>query len=81
MALVATLAPSKPLVVVSTSNSGGGLNPANVTMRAGGVTGATRLDQLVDVVESAPANGMTLVYNSENDKYVVQTMNLDGGEF
>ena len=79
MALVATLAPSKPLVVVSTSNSGGGLNPANVTMRAGG--GATRLDQLVDVVESSPANGMTLVYNSANDKYVVQTMNLDGGDF
>ena len=50
-------------------------------MRAGGVTGATRLDQLVDVVESSPANGMTLVYNSANDKYVVQTMNLDGGEF
>jgi len=81
MALVATLAPSKPLVVVSTSNSGGGLNPANVTMKAGGTFGVTRLDQLVDVVESSPATGMTLVYNSENDKYVVQTLNMDGGEF
>jgi len=69
------------LVVVSTSTAGGGLNPVNVTMRAGGTPGVTRLDQLVDVVESAPANGMTLVYNSENDKYVVQTINLDGGEF
>lgn len=69
------------LVVVSTSNAGGALNPVNVTLRAGGVPSITRLDQLVDVTESSPANGMTLVYNSENDKYVVQTLNMDGGEF
>ena len=80
MALTATLSPSRPLVVVSTSNSGGGLNPQSVSLR-GGTSGATRLDQLADVVESSPSDGMTLVYNSTNDKYVVQTMNLDGGEF
>ena len=52
MALVATLAPSKPLVVVSTSNSGGGLNPANVTMRAGGVTGDNLLDYICAFVDN-----------------------------
>lgn len=48
----------------------------------GAVAGAgTRLDGLTDVVESAPANNSTLVYNSEDDKYYVQQLNLDGGSF
>lgn len=81
MALVPTLPPQKPLVVVSTSNVGGALNPISLTLKAGGLPGITRLDQLADVVESSPADGMTLVYQSSTDKYVVQTMNIDGGEF
>lgn len=43
--------------------------------------GASRLDQLSDVVESSPSNNATLVYNSSTDTYNVQEMNLDGGTF
>jgi len=50
---------------------------------ASGVGGgsATRLDSLVDVVESNPQNNSTLVYYSANDTYVVEQLNLDGGSF
>ena len=48
----------------------------------GAVAGAaTRLDGMGDVVEGAPANNYTLVYNSQDDKYYVQELNLDGGSF
>jgi hypothetical protein len=47
----------------------------------GGGGGATRLDSLVDVVESNPQNNSTLVYYSANDTYVVEQLNLDGGSF
>lgn len=48
-----------------------------------------RLDQLNDVEEGlTPSDGSTLVYNSVNDKYEVQKLNLsdiegdlDGGSF
>lgn len=42
---------------------------------------ATRLDGMGDVVESSPTNNSTLVYNSQDDKYYVQELNLDGGSF
>lgn len=51
-------------------------------------TGATRLDKLSDVVANNEIDGATLVYNSANDTYIVQkldlsdvTGNLDGGTF
>jgi hypothetical protein len=48
----------------------------------GAVAGVpTRLDGLGDVVESSSANNATLVYNSQDDKYYVQELNLDGGDF
>lgn len=64
----------------------GVLSPAatgTVTLNnQGAIAGAaTRLDGLSDVVESAPANNYTLVYNSQDDKYYVQELNLDGGSF
>jgi len=47
-----------------------------------------RLDRLNDVVANTEVDGATLVYNSSNDTYVVQqldlsnvTGNLDGGTF
>jgi len=53
-----------------------------VTSASGvGGAGATRLDSLVDVVESNPQNNSTLVYYSANDTYVVEQLNLDGGSF
>ena len=49
---------------------------------------ATRLDKLIDVAANNEVNGATLVYNSANDTYVVQqldisnvTGDLDGGTF
>ena len=70
------------LKVVAT---GGSIKPSTqadaVTVTsASGVT-ASRLDSLVDVVESNPQNNSTLVYYSANDTYVVEQLNLDGGSF
>ena len=55
----------------------------------GGGTNYDRLDSLKDVVEGLlPADGSTLVYNQETDKYEVKKLdfgdvnvNLDGGSF
>ena len=48
----------------------------------GAVAGAaTRLDGMGDVIEGTPANNYTLVYSSQDDKYYVQELNLDGGSF
>lgn len=44
-------------------------------------TSAKRLDQLLDVVENNPQNNDTLVYDSSVDKYIVKSLDLDGGEF
>jgi hypothetical protein len=73
------------LKVVAT---GGSIKPSTqadaVTVTsASGVGGgsATRLDSLVDVVESNPQNNSTLVYYAANDTYVVEQLNLDGGSF
>jgi hypothetical protein len=50
--------------------------------------GVSRLDKLTDVAANTEINGATLVYNSANDTYVVQkldlanvTGDLDGGTF
>ena len=50
--------------------------------------GVSRLDKLTDVAANTEINGATLVYNSANDTYVVQkldlsnvTGDLDGGNF
>jgi hypothetical protein len=49
---------------------------------ASGVSSAyARLDALVDVVEDAPTNGSTLVYDVTTDKYIVKQLDLDGGTF
>ena len=46
------------------------------------VNDVTRLDQLKDVIEPEDATeGSALIYHADTDKYVVQTINLDGGTF
>lgn len=53
------------------------------------LTSATRIDELLDVIEAAPQSGDTLVYNSTNDKYEVKPISVtsnniidvDGGTF
>jgi hypothetical protein len=72
--------------IVSVRNVNGVLTPSStstVTLKNQGVLmgGSTRLDTLLDVVESTPGNNSTLVYNSQEDKYYVQELNLDGGSF
>lgn len=44
-------------------------------------TAPRKLDQLIDVVENNPQNNDTLVYDSSVDKYIVKSLDLDGGEF
>ena len=67
--------------------TGGSIKPSTqadavtVTSAAGVTAAVTRLDSLVDVVESNPQNNSTLVYYSANDTYVVEQLNLDGGSF
>ena len=71
---------------ISVRSVGGILTPAStgtVTLNnQGAVAGAaTRLDGMGDVVEGTPANNYTLVYSSQDDKYYVQELDLDGGTF
>lgn len=40
-----------------------------------------RFDELEDVLEGAPKSGMSLIYNEDDDKYVVDYQDLDGGTF
>lgn len=64
-------------------NSSGGVTLKNILSPP-----ASRLDQLKDVDASNEVDGATLVYDDQNDKYVVQyldladtTGTLDGGSF
>lgn len=42
----------------------------------------SRLDRLEDVVEGVgTASGMTLVYDQDEDKYILDYQDLDGGTF
>jgi hypothetical protein len=69
---------------VAVPSEGTVLSGKSVTIRNDtslSATGASRLDQLEDVLESSPTNNSTLVYDSATDKYVVQQINLDGGTF
>jgi hypothetical protein len=78
---------TKKPVRVTVPSEGSVLAPSSVTVRndtrfvAGG---ATRLDQMADVIEQTPVDGAVLVYDSATDKYVlrpIETLNLDGGTF
>lgn len=43
---------------------------------------SSRLDSLEDIVEGVgAASGMTLVYDQEQDKYILDYQDLDGGTF
>ena len=55
-------------------------NAVNYTINA---VANVYVSNLVDVYLPTvpPANNSTLVYNSANNKYIVQQLNLDGGSF
>ena len=58
-----------------------GPNGVTLNNQGAAIGAAVRLDGLTDVVESSPANNATLVYHSQDDKYYVEEINLDGGNF
>lgn len=64
-------------VLTPATSSGVTLN--NMGPAAG--IGVMRLDALLDVVEGTPSNNDSLVYNEADDKYYVQAISLDGGNF
>jgi len=56
--------------------------PKTVTVKSSAIsTPVNRLDSLIDVNASNETDNATLVYNSNNDTYVVKQIDLDGGEF
>lgn len=80
--------------IVVTTNATAGIITTNnpVTLKPSSMftvaDAATRLDQLIDVDATAEANGSTLVYNNNLDKYIVKKISfdevdgdLDGGTF
>lgn len=89
MPVTATITRTRPTVSVKVNQDGVIKSSAPVTIKSS-LEAARRLDQLDDVVEEASsvANGQTLVYNSDLDKYVVKAIDLgevsgtlDGGTF
>ncbi|CAB4162806.1 hypothetical protein UFOVP787_124 [uncultured Caudovirales phage] len=83
----------KRTIRVSSNGTAGVINTtAPVTIKPtptlSSLGASTRLDQLTDVDASNEVDGATLVYDDQNDKYVVQyldladtTGTLDGGSF
>jgi len=65
-------------VFTQVNGTGGGVTLNN---QGAAIGQAVRLDGLNDVVESSPANNATLVYHASDDKYYVEEINLDGGNF
>ena len=64
---------------VLTPASTSGVTLTNQGAAAG--VNVARIDNLLDVVEGSPSDKDTLVYNAADDKYYVQAISLDGGNF
>ena len=75
--------PDNPSLKISVSTDNGvlGSTENGITLVSGASDVVNRLDNLLDVVESDPDDRSTLVYDKATDKYVVKTLNLDGGTF
>ena len=70
---------SQKIVVTSAPKNRISVN--NQGIGAGGA-GYKKLRQLEDVIATQLEDGETVVYEAEQDKFVVETLpNLDGGEF
>ena len=56
---------------------------ANAVAYVNNAIANVHVSNLVDVtlLTNPPANNSTLVYNTTNNKYIVEPMNLDGGNF
>jgi len=80
-----TLVPRKSLTVTVVNNNGS-FTPSDksdvaITTNMIVVPTAGSFDGLSDVVEVSPQTGDVPVYNKATDKYIVETLNLDGGIF
>ena len=80
----------KRTVKVSSNTTAGVLNTTTpVTIKnTTGVTSSSRLDGLLDVDATNESAGATLIYNADQDKYIVKKLDLgdisgalDGGTF
>lgn len=80
----------KRTIQVSANGTGGIIDTTSPVVLKNNpfVVGGSRLDTLADVVAGGETDGATLVYNSANDTYIVQkldlsnvTGDLDGGTF
>lgn len=76
------------VAVNATAGAISSVNPVTIKSIAAVNSGASRLDQLADVVATNEVDKSTLIYDSVTDKYVVKplifddiTGNLDGGTF
>jgi hypothetical protein len=68
-------------IIANTSTVVTGLQGAPVELR-NNVVGQNYIHSLLDVIEVAPQDGSTLMYNAQTRKYEVRPFsgNLDGGE-
>lgn len=58
------------------------IRAVGITPRVGSGSGASYMNELVDVDASSPDTGDTLVYDSALGKYVVRPLSIiDGGSF
>jgi hypothetical protein len=59
------------------------VNTSQLAANLANFTPATNLQvsSLTDVVATSPSNNATLVYNTDNNKYTVKQLDLDGGNF
>lgn len=75
--------PDNPNLKIAVNTDNGVLSNTDtgITLVSGATDVVNRLDNLLDVVESDPDDRSTLVYDKATDKYVVKTLNLDGGTF
>lgn len=53
----------------------------NEKVTGGGASSVNSLSDLNDVTEVLKADGSSLVYDSENNRYEIKAQNLDGGSF
>lgn len=88
--MAGTALPRNSQINVTLTNKGNRLTSSTPITLKNQVSEIRSIEDLGDVAEVEVADGATLVYNSQNDKYEVKkldlgdiagTINLDGGEF
>lgn len=71
-------------IKVNIGSSGGVVGStlsANAVTLTNTATGKKKLAELEDVNDATEVDGGTLVYDADNDEYVLQALSVDGGTF